>query len=197
MPLFLNLFFFIQYRRYIHTIIHSSFINIRWGPSPYLHSCRLSGRNLHGVPSRDSNPGLPYSKPARYQLSHAAPKLSHAAPWVKRGLHPPSSPIRADFTITVECMPESNHCHSVCTLCAGPLLSQASHGLVSDDQPSPPPIHTQHKKGSREVYNHEGGRVLSGSFKPVFVMFSALNEKGKLLLTCLYLIIPIVLYCIT
>ncbi len=33
----------------------------------------LSGRNLHGVPSRDSNSGLPYSKPARYQLSHAAP----------------------------------------------------------------------------------------------------------------------------
>jgi hypothetical protein len=39
----------------------------------YLHSCRLSGRNLLGVPSRDSNSGLPYSKPARYQLSHAAP----------------------------------------------------------------------------------------------------------------------------
>jgi hypothetical protein len=25
------------------------------------------------VPSRDSNPGLPYSKPARYYLSHTAP----------------------------------------------------------------------------------------------------------------------------
>ncbi len=65
MPLFLHLFFFILYSRYIHTIIHPSFINIRWGPSPYLHSCRLSGRNLHGVPSRDSNSGLPYSKPLR------------------------------------------------------------------------------------------------------------------------------------
>ncbi len=46
--LFAFLFFVIQYSRYIHTIIHPSFINIRWGPSPYLHSCRLSGRNLHG-----------------------------------------------------------------------------------------------------------------------------------------------------
>jgi hypothetical protein len=25
------------------------------------------------VPSRESNSGLPYSKPTRYQLSHAAP----------------------------------------------------------------------------------------------------------------------------
>ncbi len=39
-----------------------TFINIRWGPSPFLHSCRL-----HRVPSRDSNSGLLYSKPARYQ----------------------------------------------------------------------------------------------------------------------------------
>jgi hypothetical protein len=31
------------YIRYIYTsFIHNSFINIRWGPSPYLHSCRLS-----------------------------------------------------------------------------------------------------------------------------------------------------------
>ncbi len=71
---FLHLFFSLQYSRYIHTIIHPSFINIRWGPSPYLHSCPLSGWNLPGVPSRDSNSGLPYSKPARYQLSHAAPQ---------------------------------------------------------------------------------------------------------------------------
>ncbi len=56
----------------VDTFIQSFIHNIRRGPSPYLHSCRLSGRNLHGVPSRDSNSGLPYSKPARYQLSHAA-----------------------------------------------------------------------------------------------------------------------------
>jgi hypothetical protein len=29
-------------------------------------------KNLHEVPSRESNSGLPYSKPTRYQLSHAA-----------------------------------------------------------------------------------------------------------------------------
>jgi hypothetical protein len=28
--------------------------------------------NLHGLPSRDLNSGLPYSKPAHYQLCHAA-----------------------------------------------------------------------------------------------------------------------------
>jgi hypothetical protein len=33
----------------------------------------LIGRNLHGVPSRDSNPGLPYSKPAHYRLSYTVP----------------------------------------------------------------------------------------------------------------------------
>jgi hypothetical protein len=34
-----------------------------------------------GMPSRDSNSGPPYSSPTRYQLSHAAPLLSHAAPY--------------------------------------------------------------------------------------------------------------------
>jgi hypothetical protein len=33
----------------------------------------LIGRNLLGVPSRDSNPGLPYSKPAHYRLSYTVP----------------------------------------------------------------------------------------------------------------------------
>jgi hypothetical protein len=36
----------------LDTFTHHSFINIHWGPSPYLHSCRLSGWNLHGVASR-------------------------------------------------------------------------------------------------------------------------------------------------
>ncbi len=66
----------------VDTFIHHSFINIRWGPSPCLHSCRLSGRNLHGVPSRDLNSGLPHSKPACYQLSHAAPSATlHPERW--------------------------------------------------------------------------------------------------------------------
>ncbi len=65
---------FLLYNRYIHTSFIHSFINICWGPSPYLHSCRLSDlwANLHGVPSRDSNSSLPFSKPAHYQLCHAA-----------------------------------------------------------------------------------------------------------------------------
>ncbi len=70
---FKNIFITFIYLYTIDTFIHHSFVNIRWGPSSYLHSCRLSGWNLHGVPSWDSNSGLPYSKPARYQLSHTAP----------------------------------------------------------------------------------------------------------------------------
>jgi hypothetical protein len=31
-------------------------------------------------------------------------------------VHPPPSPGWADFIIMMECMPESGHCHSVCTL---------------------------------------------------------------------------------
>ncbi len=57
----------------IDTFIRHSFINIRWGPFPCLHSCRLCGRNLHWVPSRDSNSGLLYRQPAYCQLSHATP----------------------------------------------------------------------------------------------------------------------------
>ncbi len=66
MPLFFVYFFFLHY---IHSYYHS-FITFAEGPSSYLHSCRLSGRNLHGVPSRDSNSGLPYSKSAHYLVTH-------------------------------------------------------------------------------------------------------------------------------
>ncbi len=58
-----TLFVFI-YLYTIDTFIHHSFINIRWGLSPYLHSCRLSGWILHGVPSRDLNSGLTASQRA-------------------------------------------------------------------------------------------------------------------------------------
>ncbi len=72
MPLFLFIFHIL----YIHTFIQSQFIH----PSPLaeasLHffiACMLSGDDLPVVPSRESNSGLPYSKPTRGQLSHAAP----------------------------------------------------------------------------------------------------------------------------
>ncbi len=32
----------------IDTLIHHYFLNIRWGPFPYLHSCRLSGETSTG-----------------------------------------------------------------------------------------------------------------------------------------------------
>ncbi len=71
----------------IHTFIQSFIHNIRWGPYPYLHSCRLGGWNLHGVLSGDSNSGVPYSKPAHYHLSSAAPYWAVLHPsWATR--HP-------------------------------------------------------------------------------------------------------------
>ncbi len=56
-------------------------------PSPFaevpLHlliAGQLSGKNLPGLPSRESNSGMPCSKPTHYHLSYAAPFLSYAAP---------------------------------------------------------------------------------------------------------------------
>ncbi len=77
--------FFIFYN--IHTYNHTiTFIQYIY-PSPFteasLHffiACLLSGGTLPVVPSRESNSGLPSSKPTRYQLCHAAPFIgvSHA-----------------------------------------------------------------------------------------------------------------------
>jgi hypothetical protein len=78
MPLFFV--YFLYFMTYIHSFNHihpSSFAEVS------LHifiAGKLSGKNLPVVLSRESNSGLPYSKPTRYQLSHAAPYLSHAAP---------------------------------------------------------------------------------------------------------------------
>jgi hypothetical protein len=63
---------------HIHTMIQY----IR--PSPFasissLHLCSV-GKNLPGVPSRDLNSGLPYSRPAHYQLSCAATVASVVNP---------------------------------------------------------------------------------------------------------------------
>ena len=77
MPLFLFIFCFhnLQYRHTfnpIHTI-HLS-VAVRRGLSPSPHRFVSSvGKTVPVVPSRESNSGLPYSKPTRYQLSNAAP----------------------------------------------------------------------------------------------------------------------------
>ena len=98
MPLFLFIFCFhnLQYRHTfnpIHTI-HIS-VAVRRGLSPSPHRFVSSvGKTVPVVPSRESNSGLTYSKPTRYQLSNAAPSeqrrtiteqrrtiLSNAAPY--------------------------------------------------------------------------------------------------------------------
>jgi hypothetical protein len=53
----------------INSFIHIHTIHIYTQP----FAGKLSGKNLPVVPSRESNSGLPYSKPMRYQLIHAAP----------------------------------------------------------------------------------------------------------------------------
>jgi hypothetical protein len=60
----------------IHTFIQSQYIH----PSPFAEASLhifiafvLSGENFPVGPSRESNSGLPFSKPTRCQLSHAAP----------------------------------------------------------------------------------------------------------------------------
>ncbi len=81
MPLFLFIFclYNIQYRHsfnHIHTIHLSVAIRRVLSPSPHL--CVSSvGKTLPAGPSRESNSGLGYSKPTRYQLSHAAPSCYH------------------------------------------------------------------------------------------------------------------------
>ncbi len=65
---------------FIQHILPSPFAEV---PLHHLIACQLSGKNLPVVASRESNSGLPYSKPTYYQLSYSAPWLSYAAPLVK------------------------------------------------------------------------------------------------------------------
>jgi hypothetical protein len=55
-----------------HSYNYNTFFHLH-SPRPLsissLHLCSV-GKNLPVVPSRESNSGLPYSKPTRYQLSH-------------------------------------------------------------------------------------------------------------------------------
>ncbi len=80
-PLFL---FIVLYLLYIFLQYINSYI-----PSPRVHSCFLialrSVENLHGLPSRDSKSGQPYSKPMHFYLSYAAPWLIFPT----HGLHDP------------------------------------------------------------------------------------------------------------
>jgi hypothetical protein len=63
--------FFITFIQYNHPITYIQYIRRGLSPSP--HRLWLSGKDLPVVPSRESNSGLPSSKPTHYQLSHAAP----------------------------------------------------------------------------------------------------------------------------
>ena len=77
--------YFSYFITYIHSFIQSHSCNTfihRHLLRPLSISSSLVcsvGKHLPVVPRRESTSGLPYSKPTRYQLSHAAP-LSHTAP---------------------------------------------------------------------------------------------------------------------
>jgi hypothetical protein len=69
-------FYFILF---IFTFIEQTYNNYystRRVPSCCPHGFRSGEGLLHGVPSRDLNPGLPYSQPTRNCMSHAAPCLT-------------------------------------------------------------------------------------------------------------------------
>ncbi len=70
---FLYLFFMFQFHQNHHVRTAHSSISIRRSLSPFLHSLLLRGKNLPRMPSRDKNSGLPYRRPAHYQLSYTAP----------------------------------------------------------------------------------------------------------------------------
>jgi hypothetical protein len=61
---------FLYFTIYIHSFNHSHTIHlsvaIRQSFSSYLHRCSAQWENLPVVPSRESNSGLPYSKPTLY-----------------------------------------------------------------------------------------------------------------------------------
>jgi hypothetical protein len=73
MPLFLIIIIF---NNHSHSTIIHSFI-LHHSPRPvflYSHRCfAQQEKNLHGGPNRESNSGLPYSKPTHCQLSYAVP----------------------------------------------------------------------------------------------------------------------------
>ncbi len=84
---------FVYFSYFFITYIHSFSQSHSFNTFIHRHSLRpLSissslvcsvGKHLPVVPRRESTSGLPYSKPTRYQLSHAAPyQLSHAAPLI-------------------------------------------------------------------------------------------------------------------
>ncbi len=78
MPLFLFILIFSSTYRtwYIHSIFIQNIHPLQ------LATRQLSGKNLPGgVPSMESNSGLPYSKPTQYHLGCVAPFLSYVAPY--------------------------------------------------------------------------------------------------------------------
>ncbi len=83
------LFYLFQLHTFIITFIQYIYdLSIGYPSIHQFHHCLFAQReNLPGVPSRDSNSGMPYSRPAHYQLSYAAPLLSYAAPYWAT-LHP-------------------------------------------------------------------------------------------------------------
>jgi hypothetical protein len=66
-----NLFVFLSIEMYsLYHINHN-----RWGPLPYLHCCCSE----EGSSCRESNPGLPYSKPTLYYLNSVQAPFSFSS----------------------------------------------------------------------------------------------------------------------
>ena len=75
---------YIQSITFIQYIHRSPFAEV---PLHLLNAGQLSWINLPGVPSWESNSGLPYSKMAHYQLSFIAPFWATSHPFVNFTVH--------------------------------------------------------------------------------------------------------------
>jgi hypothetical protein len=68
--------YFSYFTMYIHSFNHilttHLSVAIRWGLSPFLHRFEAQWESLPVVPSRESNSGLPYSKPTPHHTQYGA-----------------------------------------------------------------------------------------------------------------------------
>ncbi len=99
-------FYFFLSVSYIHNHINTahSLISIRRGLSPFSSLLvSLRGKNLPGVPSRDLNSGLHYSRPAHYQLNQQYTFYIYGIPKEDIKEQPTSRNLSATGTWVLQC----------------------------------------------------------------------------------------------
>ncbi len=95
--LFVIYYFWQSFTQYNHTFIHPSSFAVFLYPHRFFAQ---QENNLHGLPSRESNSGLPYSKPTHYQRSHAAPWPTEPRRTLTNGATPHPTEPRRTLSVT-------------------------------------------------------------------------------------------------